>query len=114
MLGRILNKVPGLKSSGSAPKTVSDLEAALTSGLALPAVYRPEIVHKDGSARVSGQKHVSVQDIDYDGLTTVGDLRQAIEDAYGEDGLSVRLVSPTDKDGISERMHLKTLREAVQ
>ena len=113
MLGRILNKVPGLKKSGGgAPETVADLEAALTSGLDLPAVYRPEVIHKDGGTRASGQKHVSMHAIAYDELTTVGDLRQVVEDAYGEDGLSVRLVSPTDKDGVSERMHLKTLREA--
>ena len=112
MLGRIIGKVPGLRGRG-APETVSDLETALTSALGLPAVYRPEVVHKDGGARVSGQKHVSLHEIDYGSLTTVGDLRQAIEDAYGEEGLSVRLVSPTDKDGVSERMHLKTLRDAA-
>ena len=109
MLGRILNKV-----RGATPKTVTDLEAQLVDGLGLPGVYRPEIVHKDGGARVSGQKHVDLTDIDFASLTSVGDLRQAVEDAYPDDGLSVRLVSPTDKDGISERMHLKTLREAAQ
>ena len=113
MLGRILDKVKGAGAKG-APKTVSDLEAQLTDALGLPAVYRPEIVHKDGGTRVSGQKHVDLTDIDVASLTSVGDLRQAVEDAYPEDGLSVRLVSPTDKDGISERMHLKTLRDAVE
>ena len=109
MLGGILNKLRGR----SGPSTVSDLEEKLAGSLGLPGVYRPEIVHKASGQRASGQKHVALRDIDVDGLDTIGDLRQAVERAYEEDGLSVRLVSPTDRDGISERMHLKTLREAA-
>ena len=109
MLGGILDKIRGR----GGPTTVADLEETLTEGLGLPGVYKPEIVSKDGGQRSSGQKHVTLRDIDLDGLTTVGDLKSAIEDAYAEDGLSVRLVSPTDKSGVSERIHLKTLRDAV-
>ena len=109
MFSGILDKIRGR----GAPTTITDLTEALTEGLALPSVYKPEVVHKSSGRAVSGQKHVDLQDMDLDALATPGDLKREIERLYEDDDLSVRITSPTDKDGISERIHFKTLRDAA-
>ena len=108
MLGKIKEKF-----GGSRQKTVADLTDAMTKGLDLPSVYKPEVIHKSSGRVASGQKHVDLQEIDYAALGTIGELKSEIERLYADDDLSVRITSPTDKDGVSERMHLKTLREAA-
>lgn len=110
MFSGILDKIKGR----GAPTTVADLTEALTEGLGLPAVYKPEVVHKSSGRVASGQKHVDLRDMDLDAIGSVGELKSEVERLYADDDLSVRVTSPTDKDGISERMHLKTLRDAAK
>ena len=109
MFNGILDKIRGR----GAPTTTTDLEEALTEGLNLPSVYKPELIHKSSGKRVSAGKHVDLHNMDLDAVSSIGELKSQIEDLYEEDDLSVRITSPTDKDGISERMHLKTLRDAA-
>ena len=108
MLGKIKEK---LGKGGQ--KTVADLTDAMTKGLDLPSVYKPEVIHKSSGRVASGQKHLDLQDIDFGAIGSIGELKSEVERVYADDDLSVRITSPTDKDGISERMHLKTLREAA-
>ena len=91
--------------------TASLLSETLTEELKVPSVYRVQLVHADSGRQVNGEKRLSTPDIDIDSLTTVGDLGKAVEAAYPDEGISARLVSPTDADGVEGRMHLKTLRE---
>ena len=109
MLGGILDKIRGR----GRPTRVDDLTEALTEGLGLPSVYKPEIVHASSGRRASGQKHVELHDMDLSAFGSVGELRREVERLYEDDDLSFRLTSPTDKDGVSERMHFKTLRDAA-
>lgn len=108
MFSSIIGKIKGR----GAPTTVTDLTEALTEGLDLPSVYKPEVIHKSSGRVASGQKHVDLADMDLDAIGSVGELKSEVERLYQDDDLSVRITSPTDKDGISERMHLKTLRDA--
>ena len=109
MFSSIIDKIKGR----GAPTTITDLNEALTEGLNLPSVYKPEIVHKSSGRVASGQKHLDLADMDLDAIGSIGELKSEIERLYEDDDLSVRITSPTDKDGISERMHLKTLRDAA-
>ena len=109
MFSGILDKIRGRGE----PTTISDLTDALTEGLNLPSVYKPEIVTKSSGRAASKQKHLDIQDVDLNAIGSVGELKSEIERLYPDDDLSVRITSPTDKDGISERMHFKTLRDAA-
>ena len=93
--------------------TAGVLSETLTDELKVPSVYRVVLVHKGSGRQVNDTKRLSTPDIDFDSLTSVGDLREAVERAYPDEDVSAKLVSPTDADGVEERMHLKTLRDAA-
>lgn len=108
MLGGIIGKF----KRRSGPNTVDDLTKALKDGLDLPSVYEPVIVTKSSGRKAQGNKQVELHDIDAKRYGSIAELRAEIERLYEDDDLSFRLTSPTDKDGVSDRMHFKTLREA--
>lgn len=110
MFDTILAKIKGRGQ----PTTIADLTEALTDGLALPSVYKPEVLHKSSGRAASPQKHVELRDMDLDACDTVAALNAELGRAYADDDLAVRVTSPTDNDGISERIHFKTLRDAAR
>ena len=93
--------------------TAGVLSETLTDELKVPSVYRVVLVNKESGRKINDTKELATPDIDFDSLTSVKDLREAIEGAFPDDDVSAKLVSPTDADGVEERMHLKTLRDAA-
>ena len=93
--------------------TAGVLSETLTDELGVPSVYTVVLVNKESGRKINDTKRLATPDIDFDTLTSVKDLREVVERAYPDEDVSAKLVSPTDADGVEERVHLKTLRDAA-